>query len=693
MILRWAWTVLAAVFFLVSGQLWGADLTVEGGPTETGFNSGTFASIHATVHGLAGKPKRYIVYAEIQYYGTTSNTSVEMDRLPETKPGVEEFQVEWPIPPQAPTGFYTLTLHVDDRIEHLPGVTKKVRGFVVYKKLVRISRVSLDKNIYNVGEPIKCEVGLENLSDTELKGLRVEFSNGNYPWISLASQGRRDNSDLAVSLLREHLDIAAGTAVTVPMNTAGTAALLRGKQREETDGIAERNEKTPAPSEVDTFAVALWNADHTILYDMQFSLPVIVRTLGSDLPKPYSRNFTHSYTASIDFTKYREFYAPDQVSGALRVDAAHTLFRPGDTVKIVATLKNAADGLWSGASLRARITDLAGREVYSGTLLTGISLATSAAQRVSVDAWTVPSSQHPGTYVVQLTLSESGGKVLAHAGIEIAINQLPASLLVLCPHDEDELADAGLIRAAVEAKIPVEVVIFTAGDWEQCERYFDGPCGPNETRELGYVGMEESAEGLEHLGVPRDKLVVLGLPDGGLGAIWFDHKAVSNPFLALDLACDHAPYGSVYRPNLPYARDAVIEAIRQIITDFHPALIAVPHPDGRQVDQRAANWLAIKACQDLLKAKLLDPQTVLLADARYGAASSKLAPYKYENFVVHLSAEAAALKQETKWIYQSRDGNQAEGERKTLAELPREEKFSRIMDWQEHGGWNESAPQ
>src|ERR1039458_871721 len=138
MILRWAWTVLAAGLILMSGQLWGADLTVEGGPTETGFNSGTFASIHATVHGLAGQPKRYIVYAEIQYYGTTANTSVEMDRLPETKSGVEEFQVEWPIPPQAPTGFYTLTLHVDDRIEHLPGVTKKVRGFVGFKKLARL---------------------------------------------------------------------------------------------------------------------------------------------------------------------------------------------------------------------------------------------------------------------------------------------------------------------------------------------------------------------------------------------------------------------------------------------------------------------------------------------------------------------------------------------------------------------------
>ena len=264
---------------------------------------------------------------------------------------------------------------------------------------------------------------------------------------------------------------------------------------------------------------------------------------------------------------------------------------------------------------------------------------------------------------------------------------------MICAHEDDEQAYAGLIRAAVEAKIPVQVLILTAGDVGECERYFDKPCGPNEAREFGTVRLEESAEALEHLGLPRDKLIDLGLPDGGSGAIWFDHKDSSNPFLSIYLACDHAPYENVYKPNLPYARDAVVEAIRQIITNFHPAMIALTGPDERHVDHRTANWFAIKACQELLKAKGLDPQTVVLADQVYGAGGFKPAPYKYENFVVHLSGEAAALKQEASWIYQSQDGNLAEGERKTLAELPREEKHLRIMDWQEHEGWNEGSSQ
>jgi LmbE family N-acetylglucosaminyl deacetylase len=564
-----------------------------------------------------------------------------------------------------------------------------VRGFVVYTKVVRISRVTLDKTVYNVGEPIKCEVGLENLSDADMKGLRVEFSNANYPWISLYSQGGHDNPDLAIRMLREHLDIPAGTAVTVPMITAGTATFLRGKQRDVMgSGIALGNEKIPPP-EVDTYTVALWNADRTKLYDMQFTPPAIVRAWDRELPKPYSRNFTHPYNSFIDFTKYREFYAPGQISAAVRADPSHTLYRPGDTVKIAVTLKNSGDEAWSGASLQARITDFRGREVYSGTLASGIDLATSATQKVAADAWTIPSTETPGTYPVELTLAGSGGKLLARTTTEIAVNELPASLMVICAHEDDEQAYTGLIRAAVEARIPVQVLILTAGDVGACERYFDKPCGPNEAREFGTVRLEESAEVLEHLGLSRDKLIDLGLPDGGSGAIWFEHKDSSDPFLSIYLACDHAPYENVYKPNLPYARDAVIEAIRQIITNFHPAIIALTGPDERHVDHRTANWFAIKACQALLKQKALDPQTIVLADQVYGSGGFKPAPYKYENFVVHLSGEAAAMKQEVTWIYQSQDGNLAEGERKTLAELPREEKHLRIMDWQEHEGWNE----
>jgi LmbE family N-acetylglucosaminyl deacetylase len=465
---------------------------------------------------------------------------------------------------------------------------------------------------------------------------------------------------------------------------------LRGKLEDEPGPLGlSGNGKSPN-SEIDAFAVTVWNADHTVLYDMQFTPQVVIRTLDSDFPKPYSNSYSHSFNSAIDFAKYREFYASGQVSAALRADNAHTLCRPGDTVKVVATLKNPFDGVWSGVVLQARITDRGGKEVYSATVQSGISLVSGATKNVAADAWSIPSTQRPGTYPLDLKLTGSDGSILAETRTEIAVNALPASLLVVCPHEGDELAYAGLIRACIEAKIPVEVLILTAGEMSNCGRYFGKFCGPNEAREFGSVRIEESAEALAHLGLPRDKLSVLGLPDNGLGAIWFDHKASTNPYLSIFLASDHAPFGNVYKPNLPYARDAVIAAIRQILTEFHPAMIALTHPDERNMDHRAANWFAIKACQELLKTKEIDPQTVVLANLPFGAGDSISAPYHYENFAINLSGEAAALKQEMAWIYQTQNGNQAEAQKRSFAEIPREEKFLRILDWQEHSGYNET---
>ena len=690
MIKQWLqWTMLMAALLLMTQPVGAAEITVEGGPTDTGFNIGSFATLHATVHGVRGDAHRYAVFAEIQYYGTTSTTGVQMNLQSQTKSGSADYEIGWPIPPQAPTGLYTLTLRVEDRTEHRPTVVQKVRGFVAYKKLVRISHLAIDRTFYIAGEPIQCEVGIENLSDADMKGLRVEFSNANYPWISLFAKEGHDNPELALKVLRDHLDIPAGGAASVPMMVAGKAAFLEGQQRQVVgSGLLTRNDKVPPP-EVDTYTVAVWNADRTVLYDMQFTTPAVVRAWDRDMPKPYSRNFTHAYNSELDYKKYRTFYAPGQVSPAIAVDSTHTLYRPRDTIKIAATLKNPWDEAWAGAELRARILDSAEKELHAASVATGINLAGGKTQAVAADVWTVPPGLPPGTYAVELSLVGSGGRLLARTHTEIAVNALPASLLVVNPHEDDEQSYAGLIRAALESNIPVQVVTLTGGDVGACERYYDKPCGPNEAREFGKVRMEESAEALEHMGLSRDKVTFMGLPDGGSGAIWSQNKESAHPFLSIYLACDHVPYENAFKPNMPYARDAVLAALKQIISNFHPAMVALPHPDERHVDHRTTNWFVIKACQELVKQKLLDPATIVLGDEAYGSGGFKPAPYKYEGVTIHLSGEAAALKQEMTWIYQSQDGNLWEGAKKTFSELPREEKHLRIVDWQDHEGWNE----
>jgi LmbE family N-acetylglucosaminyl deacetylase len=681
--------VLIAAFLLACRTALGDEISVEGAPADSGFNVGSVATIRATVKGIAGDARHYAVFSEIQYAGTTSTTSVQMDRVAEPRQGEIQYEIGWPIPAEAPTGLYTVGVRVQDRTTHRTVALKPLRGFAAYKKLIRISQLTLDKTFYNLGEPIQCQLTLENLTDAELANLRVEFSNANYPWISLYSREASANPDLALKVLRDHLTMAARGTATIPMMSAGIASSLQGKQKEVMGvGAPERHEKTPPP-EVDTYTVAVWNADHTILYDMQFTPPAIVRPSDRGLPIPYSRNFTHPYNSDIDYAKYRNFYAPGQVSPIITVDHSRTLYHPGDRVRIVGTLKNSGDEAWTGTELRTTILDAAGKAVQKATLLSRINLGAGQMQAVAMDAWAIPADQVPGTYRVRLELSGAGGRLLAETGTEIAVNRLPASLLVVCPHEDDEYHYAGLIRAAVEAGIPVRVVILTGGDVGECERYYNKPCGPNEAREFGMVRMEESREALEHLGLTRDKVDILGLPDGGSGAIWSQHIKTSNPFLSVYLACDHAPYEQVLKPNLPFARDSVIGTIEQSITGFHPALIALPHPDERHVDHRTTNWFVIKACQELLRERRIDPQTIVWGDRVYGAGGFKPAPYKYERAVVYLSGEAASLKQEMSWIYQSQDGNLEEGMKKTFSELSRQEEHVRILDWQEHEGWNE----
>lgn len=667
------------------------SISIEGAPRDTGFNVGSVAGIRATVKGLPTDAGRYAVFADIQYVGTTAVVSLQMDRQQEGPSNELRYEAGWPIPLDAPTGLYSVLVRVEDRSAHKDVARQKLRSFAVWKKLVRITRVRLDKTFYSLGEPIECEVSLENLTDQEIKDVRVEFSNANYPWISLFSgepnlSGRPStNPALALKTLRDHLTLAARGEATIPMMPAGRAAFLQGTQVAVLGaGGPARHEKFPSP-EADQYTLAVWNADRTVLYDMQFSPLAIVRPADRDLPKPYSHNFTHSYNSDIDFAKYREFYAPGQISPRIRLAHDRTLYRPGDPVTLKGVLKDLGKPGGLEGPLRATITDSGGREIQ-GWEWNGVSKSASGA--VALEPRAISNSITPGLYLLTLSGRGSQGQPQAEAKTDIAVNALPASLLVFCPHEDDEHAYAGLIRAAVEAGIPVRVVVFTGGDVGACERYYSKPCGPNEAREFGMVRMEETSEALEHIGLTRDKLSFLGLPDGGLGAIW-SPQSNAHPFLSIYLASDHAPYENVLKPNLPYARDAVLDQVKEIIADFHPAMIAAPHPDERHVDHRTTNWFVIKACQELLREKRLDPQTVVLADQSYGAGGFKPAPYRYERMTVYLSGEASALKQEMSWIYQSQDGNLAEGMRKSFAELPRQEIHFRIVDWQEHAGWNE----
>jgi len=123
------------------------SLVVEGGPADTGYNVGSAATIRASLKGIEGDAARYAVFADIQYAGTTAVTSVEMDRQAASKDELR-YEARWPVPTDAPTGLYTVAVHVEDRSTRETDATRNLRSFAVYRKLVRIVRVNLDKTFY-----------------------------------------------------------------------------------------------------------------------------------------------------------------------------------------------------------------------------------------------------------------------------------------------------------------------------------------------------------------------------------------------------------------------------------------------------------------------------------------------------------------------------------------------------------------
>jgi LmbE family N-acetylglucosaminyl deacetylase len=286
-------------------------------------------------------------------------------------------------------------------------------------------------------------------------------------------------------------------------------------------------------------------------------------------------------------------------------------------------------------------------------------------------------------------VNDTSGEALATNVLELAANPLPHSILIFCAHQDDEGAHAGMIRAAVENHIPIHFVYFTCGDAGSCDRYYEHSCAPDEARNFGALRMEEARRSVGYLGVPRENIFFLGLPDGGSGQIWYDHVAVSNPYLSVLLASEHAPYEGVAEPNLPYARQAVVEAAKRFIREFQPEVIYTGHPDERHVDHRTNNWFVVKALQELLREGVVRPDLTLLTDQVYGPGPQAHAPYKYQKNVLSVSPDAMALAQEAQWYYQSQGGNRALGHLRTFDKLRSEEVHWQILDWQDHEGWNE----
>jgi len=186
---------------------------------------------------------------------------------------------------------------------------------------------------------------------------------------------------------------------------------------------------------------------------------------------------------------------------------------------------------------------------------------------------------------------------------DIQFQQLPVvpkqtRLLVIAPHCDDEALGCGaIIHDVIQAGGEVLVVVVTNGDGFTIaaeEEFHRLVLTHEDYVNSGYTRQKETIQALHLLGVPENQIVFLGYPDRGLRSMWSDNWNNSQPYQSRFTGSDHSPYNNSYQQNAPYAGQAVLDNLEQIMLAFKPNLILAPHPADEHPDH-AATWAFVVA--------------------------------------------------------------------------------------------------
>ena len=573
----------------------------------------------------------------------------------------------WTVPLDARTGRYEIDMRVRDP-KALPDAQDfpRIGSFVVHRQQVRIMSIDVFESYYTSGDVMPCEVKLENASDQALHGLRIEFSERYWPWI--VQQTQKVGAD--IETLQDDFTLPPHTRTSV---SSSNCAVVKGGNQ-------------PA---IKQYAAVVWNRDRQNVYAIGFSPLVFINPPGVDAPHPYPSQFLYPSVDGVNTSSYRKFHPERFGAGAIQFATDHTMFPSGAEGTVKFSLANPTDTPWHQVSVRARLLAPGDKELASQVVAERLDLDPHHAPLEKDVRFALP-QEGSGLYRARVEITDASGQALSANTLELGVNPLPQSVLVFCAHEDDDGTQMGFIRALVENQIPLHIVYFTSGDAGSCDRYFQHSCGPAEALNFGGIRMQEARAALGHLGVPRENILFLGLPDGGTGKIWYEHPRTADPYLAVLLASDHAPYDGLFRPNLPYARDAVVDTAGEIIKRFQPQVIFTVHPGAvGHIDHIVNNYFVVKALEQLLREGNVSPDLEVRVDSAFDPLNQPPTPYHYEGHTFYVSGEVMARAQEAGWYYQSQSGNRAEANLRTWEQLPRSEGYRKVLDWKEHEGWNE----
>lgn len=164
-------------------------------------------------------------------------------------------------------------------------------------------------------------------------------------------------------------------------------------------------------------------------------------------------------------------------------------------------------------------------------------------------------------------------------------------LLVLAPHPDDEtLAAGGLIQEALGLDLPVRVCYFTMGDDNEIGSLFTRThphLMPGAERSNGAQRQKEAVAAATQLGLATNDVVFLGYPDYGALVIWNRHWRTVAPFRSRLSRATAVPYAQALTPGSAHAGEDILDDLEDVLRDFRPTHVVVPHPADHNVDHRA----------------------------------------------------------------------------------------------------------
>lgn len=245
--------------------------------------------------------------------------------------------------------------------------------------------------------------------------------------------------------------------------------------------------------------------------------------------------------------------------------------------------------------------------------------------------------------------------------VSVAFAETVGDVLVIAPHPDDEVIGcAGVILRTLEAKKRVTVVILTNGDGHVA---LTAAVANKEREQLtaedfikaGALRQGHSIAAMKRLGVPREDLIFLGYPDGGLEKMWqmngsaaFRHMFTQKRDTYGVAAPDY--HTATHGKPAAHLKTNVVADLAEIIRARQPQQVFVSHESDKHDDHRAAFWYAREALQ------IANVETRLLAFVVHGDPLSrepdlrlKLSPQGYET-------KKAALIDHTKGTSPVHDG-------------------------------------